>query len=144
MRKRNEFKLAALIPKELCLSKKIHTYNSIHCALEFIHFKEARSIKCVLLNVFTQEKVREWSAASGPPLSLPYPLTLTGQLSKFLSQRLFKLTPFSNALHPESEFLEISFFWLSYHFFLSIKQIVQANLCAWPDYFRVFLRKKKQ
>ena len=30
----SETKLAALIPKEH-LEKKIHTYNSIHCALEF-------------------------------------------------------------------------------------------------------------
>jgi len=45
---------------------------------------------CVLLNVFTQQKVREWSTAAGPPLSLPNPLPLTSQLLKFLSQRLFK------------------------------------------------------
>jgi len=70
-------KLAAFInTKRTAYPKKIFIHDSIHCALEFIYFKEAHSILCVLLNVFTQQKVREWFNATGPPSSLLNPLPL--------------------------------------------------------------------
>jgi len=53
-----------------------------------MNYKEAHQIQCVLLNVLTQQKVGEWSNATGPPLYLPYSLHLNGQLFVVIVQEL--------------------------------------------------------
>ena len=62
----SETKLAALIRQELHQLKNKFIHNSIHCALEFINFKDAQSIYCVSL-IVTKESMRmvccNWSTS---------------------------------------------------------------------------------
>ena len=125
MLKRNE--ISCVNTKRTAPPTKKFIHNSTYCALEFINFKEAHPIQCVLLNVFTQHKVREWSTATGRPLYLPYSLPLTGQLSKFLWQPLFNA--FFQCARSKICILEISFFSLTYHFSVSIKHILSNFTC---------------
>ena len=127
MLKRNE--ISCVNTKRTAPPIKKFLHNSTYCVLKFVNFKGAHSIQCVLLNVFTQQKVRGWSTAcyTGRPLYLPFSLPLTAQLSKFLSQPLY-VVPFPNDLDPKSEFWRY-FFSLIYHFSLSIKQILSKFTC---------------
>ena len=136
MRKRNE--TSCVNTKRTALPEK--NIHSILCALESINFKEAHSIQCVLLNVFTQQKVREWSTATGPPLSLPNALPLI-ELSKFLSQRSFNAF-FQCATSRIWVFGHIVFS-LSYQFSLSIKQIFPNKFTCMTGLFPSPSEKKK-